>query len=111
MKNISYEWDIEELDITDPNDPQVLDHHHADKLPEFFTAGALIVDDEHELCLVRDDASRGGCREWAYVTEAGGLPEFFQDAHQRNGSKVPKRFCEEFARHAAQITFKKTAKP
>lgn len=107
MSAITYEWDIEETD-GHPTDPEVLDHGYADTLQELVTNGELVIDDMNELCLVRTDYDRIGGREWAYVTEAGGLPEFFEDALGVKGTKVPKKFRAEFDRLREKIRFDKT---
>lgn len=105
MQNVLYEWDLETLDITDPNDPEVLDHEHSDTLTGLFTAGALHVEADRDLCLVRTDHKRGGGREWAYVTAAEGLGEFFRDANNVLGSPIPQKFRLEFDRLKDKISF------
>lgn len=111
VSNVQYEWDLETLDITDPADPEVLDHEHADKLHEFFTGGKLTVYQDRALALVRTDYARGGGREWAYVTQTGGLPAHFRDANEAEGSKVPQRFQDEFQKLRASITFSESPTP
>ena len=86
MKQVFYEWDWETVE-----DGDVVNHNFADKLSEFHDC-----DKSDELVLVRDDfTDRGLDRTWAYVKDDK-LPEYFQDAYQRDETRVPKRFYKEF---------------
>ena len=102
---ITYEWDIEEIDVSEPDEPEVLDHNHQDALKDYSLSevgrinGATFC-----LVLVRNDHDRFDDlkdRQWAYAVRDGSgwsLPEFFQNAYEREECKVPKRFHEEISK-------------
>ena len=101
MKRLRYEWDIEEID----EHGDIIDHHHRDKLSEFFECGfaddfaAALKREGYLLVLVRDMLDRNGdvdLRSWAYVKD-GKLPVFSHDAWGRYVAKVPQRFHRELA--------------
>ncbi len=88
MSRTNYEWDIE---TTDPESGDILDHNHADKLAEFknLSDGDVVV-------LVRDvweeDGELSSRSHW-YPVEDDKL--IFS-----NGADVPKRFIKEFEKWA-----------
>jgi hypothetical protein len=109
--SLTYEWDIETVDMESGD---ILDHNHAAKLSEFSEieidqAVSQFVDELGQatrLVLVRDSrgmVTRHGRtvehldRTWAYVTEAGALPATFDsgDGGNPDGYKVPARFHAE----------------
>lgn len=97
MQNkVSYEWDIEEVDRYD----DIVDHSFADKLDTHSPSDlAATAETTFRLVAVRDVWNeRDGVvdRQWAYP-EGNKLPEYFQDAYQRDDAKTPKRLHEEFA--------------
>jgi len=101
MKRLRYEWDIEEID----EHGDINDHHHRDKLSEFFELGfaddfaAALKGEGYQLVLVRDTLDSDGAvdlRSWAYV-EDGKLPVFSGDGFGRCAAKVPQRFHRELA--------------
>lgn len=104
---VSYEWDIETVSADEHED--VLDHNFRDRLRDFGGEEmtlAMNFDGEEpgtftRLVLVRTEGNEvEGItdRFWAYVTEDGKLPEYFQDATEHvTGIRVPKRLREEFA--------------
>ena len=107
MKRLRYEWDIEDID----EDSTISDHHHRDKLSEFFELGfaddfaAALKGLGCQLVLVRDTVDKDYgivFRSWAYV-EDGKLPVFSHDGCGRRAAKVPQRFHRELA-----STLKKT---
>lgn len=86
---VQYEWDRETVD----SHGDIVDHNHSEKL-------AHIIEDKGALVLVRDEyTEENGVehREWAYV-EGGKLPENFEDAFGKKGSRVPQRYHKELAR-------------
>ena len=107
MKRLRYEWDIEDID----EHGDINDHHHRDKLSEFFECGfaddfaAALKGLGCQLVLVRDTLDSDGAvdlRSWAYV-EDGKLPVFSHDGCGGRAAKVPQRFHRELA-----STLKKT---
>ncbi len=87
-----YEWDYETVD----ENGDVEDHFHANKLSEYSEDAKT-----DTLVLVRSVGNEiDGLieREWAYVKD-GKLPEYFQDANEREGAKVPVRFHDELAQY------------
>ena len=91
MKNVTYEWDIEELD----EHGDIENHIHQDKLSAY---RALPIGNPSEcLVLVRDNWETGS-RAWAYVGEDGRLPEYLEDAHGHRVAKVPQRYHRELAK-------------
>lgn len=97
---VSYEWDIETLDVdwAGNDDPDILDHDHRDTLAEFpheLLVKAISGDHGLRLVLVRDDHKDGDIqdRSWAYV-ENGRLPERFTYCPEI-GKPVPARFVRE----------------
>ena len=42
-------------------------------------------------------------KEWAYFTQADGLPEYFSDEQGRRGANVPQKLLKEFQRNADWI--------
>lgn len=109
---VTYEWDIETIEA-EGDDPEILDHHHADALAEFDPAdlraaisGALTEDHRFgfpvrtRLVLVRDvgnDVEGLVDRSWAYV--AGKIvPGRFTYGEDEFGCKVPLRFQDELLR-------------
>lgn len=95
---IGYEWDIEEV-----ADGDIVDHDFRAKLKDYGQTAPAIDGERFCLVLVRNTLDKYGDlreREWAYATQQGGrwiLPEDFQDAGERPGAKVPKRFQDELA--------------
>lgn len=90
---VAYEWNIETVDAYD----DIVDNDFADKLA---TLNPEDLDSMHRLCCVRDeytDTEGVQDRQWCYPTDDG-LPEFFQDAYQQNGAKVPQKIRREFER-------------
>jgi hypothetical protein len=95
MANTTYEWDIESVD----EHGDIQGHHFFDKCP------GIPADDYDDdgltpaLVLVRDTWDEGGLtdRYWAYVAD-GKLPEYFLDAYNNEGPRVPKRFHAELRR-------------
>ena len=95
MKRLRYEWDIEEID----EHGDIIDHHHRDKLSEFFECvaddfAAALKREGYQLVLVRDTLDSDGAvdlRSWADV-EDGKLPVFSGDGFGRCAAKVPPRF-------------------
>lgn len=83
-KSISYEWDIETIDING----DIVDHEHFDKIPN-----RPLISDEERLVLVRDNHRKG--RSWAYV-ENGVLPDQFKDAFDHPVCRIPSRYRTEF---------------
>lgn len=96
---ISYEWDIEESDEYG----DIVDHDFRGSLSEYGINRPAIDGERLSLVLVRNTLDKYGDlreREWAYATQQGGrwiLHEDFQDAGERPGAKVPKRFRDELA--------------
>lgn len=97
MKNqISYEWDVEELD----DNGEILDHVWRDKLSDFRSPA---FECRHALVLVRDEGNEfEGLQErfWAYE-EGGKLPEFFSDTQRETRIRVPERFHAELKKFLA----------
>lgn len=90
-----YEWDFETID----EDGDIVDHHHCATFAEVRKVAGRATE-PGRIVLVRDDDIRS-TREWAYLRDDGTLPERFEDAYQRPGALVPRRFHTE-ARAAAR---------
>ena len=100
---VSYEWDIETWE-----GDEIIDHDFRDRLHDFGGEKlTLAVNQDHDdadryyrLVLVRNEGSQvEGItdRLWAYVTDDGKLPEFFEQAGEMETTvRVPKRFHREF---------------
>ena len=97
----AYEWDLEIVSM----EGEAIDHIFVDRLKDLQThgeygvheTGHLGIDIEEGpfffwLVLVRSQEE--GPREWAYLNSDGTFPEEFD-----GGSRVPKRFLQEFERH------------
>ena len=85
-----YEWDVEEID----EHGDIIDHNHRDTaVAVLHLARGFALSD---VVLVRDVWKDDSLQErsWAYVVD-GRLPEFFEDAYQRQTVKVPARFHSE----------------
>lgn len=103
---VNYEWDMEELDPSDPLDAtdderEIIDHNHAEKL----SALGFPTDRNRRLVLVRDerDECDQGDRLWAYVDESRMLPRNFSNSEGKETMvAVPQRFHREIARAAAR---------
>lgn len=92
---VAYEWDRETVDQYG----DIIDHSHSDTLEP-------IAEDGGRLVLVRDEYTEADGvqdRLWAYVDDAGKLPEFFSRAGTGEDDwvtsvRVPQRFHKELAR-------------
>ena len=96
--SITYEWIVETVTVFEDPCNDILDVSHFDN---FKSALAFASQTPPEGCrfaigLVRDkDDSPRFHRSWAYLNNYTKLPEFFEDAHFRQISKVPVRFHNE----------------
>lgn len=103
-----YEWVEEKIERVDGDiDP---DFNDPGQLHRFCW---LVGDNEdteeyyYRLGLVRNVADRGYVdREWAYFTQAGGLPEYFSDAMGKPGANIPQKLLKEFQRNVDWIKAK-----
>jgi hypothetical protein len=105
---VSYEWDVEKIELFEDGEDEVFDHDHSDKLDRYVSEALDQKEPgfEFRLVLVRDDDSSAILgRTWAYAYphpkskyEELHLPEYFVDAFGHEETKVPKRFHEEIAR-------------
>lgn len=91
---IDYEWTAEGID----EHGDIQDSHFAESLADLLREAEDLrakwptVD----IGLVRDDSD--GDRAWAYLDDAGNLPDDFRDAYDRPVAKVPQRFRDELRR-------------
>ena len=93
-----YEWD-NELTRKHGEDFEIIDHDHSDICLGLPDSTPNEYGEFQVLVLVRNVVRNWDLsdRTWAYVKN-GQLPEFFQDAWQRDDSKVPQRFHKELAK-------------
>lgn len=99
----TYEWDIEE-DDGDLISPDILDHHHEDRLSDFGVVWKNLSNPNFSLVLVRDTHDRHGnlkLRLWAYCTREDGklvLPKTFDNCGEATEYVVPQRFHRELSK-------------
>ena len=96
---VMFEWDVEEYSPVTSDDYEagdIIDHNHFGSYADAaaYASSTPTNGGAYRIVLVRDtldkyDSLRN--REWAYMVD-GALPEYFEDAYGREGSKVPKRF-------------------
>jgi hypothetical protein len=98
MKNIEYEWVVEEIDQYD----DIIGVYHFPKFKD--TLDIQLTNRHHDqavkidVALVLDDWNyKTEGRYWAYIQEDGSLPKVFLDAYgnKHDYKKVPKRFINE----------------
>ena len=100
---ITYEWDVEEVDLHE----DIVDHHHCDDLKpllDHFGSAITTRTGTFRLVLVRDvgnDVDGLIDRHWAYVRN-GELPQFFSDGLTDVRHRVPARFHRELIRAEAE---------
>ena len=99
MATIEYEWITEKFYIGGEYDGEIEDviHHETFAAAKAYVASSPA--DKFEIALVCDDwRTRIGERSWAYITEAGTLPENLTDAGGVDCRAVPKRFHAEVSK-------------
>jgi hypothetical protein len=89
---VIYEWDCEEVTADEFED--VVDHWHDDAFAAVLAQSKTEPTEgsAYRVVLVRDDDDG---RSWAYLDDAGRLPEYFEDASFRKTARVPNRFVKE----------------
>lgn len=98
---VEYEWCLETRTKIESED-EIIDHHH-DSLPillKMMAAAELEEGHFYKLCLVRDKLDKFTSvdeRAWAYV-DGGVLPDSFEDAFERQTTKVPNQYHEELVK-------------
>tara|TARA_R110000824_G_scaffold77938_1_gene196911 strand:- start:580 stop:954 length:375 start_codon:yes stop_codon:yes gene_type:complete len=98
----NYEWDMELAEdpwIMPDGDvcADILDHRHENHLRDLQELPSPQDGEHHRLVLVRDMGNEEEgvtCRQYAYLTQEGELPEYFGEAQ---GYKIPVRFHRELA--------------
>jgi len=96
---VRYEWDVEEHEAG-----EVVNHWFQSSYRQLAGFVAVVTakptpGTTFHPVLVRD-CDRDG-RSWAYMTD-GKLPEYTQDAYQRDEAKVPQRYHAEVLRETVQ---------
>ena len=92
-----YDWVIELMDRTDPENESIVEVNHADTYAEALQYVGDPASD-FDIGLVRDwDCERTGAhsRVWAYVID-GVLPEWLEDAFGAQVARVPARYRTQF---------------
>jgi hypothetical protein len=107
---VYYEWCIEYVDqygdIQDNNHSDTLDYRE-DDLKEALAGGGVEGKDHSELVLIRNISNEHEGvvdRSWAYVKK-GSLPEFFSQANDSDGEKVPQRFHRELRTRLKNLSY------
>ena len=97
---IHYEWTAETLDefedITDNDFAESYEEIARRAIAKINSGAALI-----RVGLVRNQGTEADGvqdREWAYIDDAGKLPDHFETAGGGKGAKVPKKFHREIER-------------
>lgn len=91
---VSYEWDIETVDLTagslHSNEADIIDHEFFEKCP------GIPQENDQRLVLVRDSDRDG--RLWSYQTPKGDMIDpWMRDAYGTAVAKVPVKYLKEFA--------------
>lgn len=104
MSTVHYEWDVELVTTVESDDfeaEEVIEHDFCASYKEAYAKAQEPAPEGHryDIVLVRTSELRYGNREWAYINkELGALPEYFADANEHRGHRVPMEYHKEVSR-------------